>query len=441
MKQNLKLLTAFLCGAVFFSGISFAATGELKALVSDYKVKLQGSIIKTKSKIITISGEHYIAAKDVATLTGKQLTIDKNSKTIRFDEVKKNVTTVKPDDSASNFKINIPDAALNKIIRKMINKPNGEIFYNDIKNITGIYQEGDGIKSLEGLQYFKKVKELQLPRASLENITALSKMPQLTFVDLYECNISDISSLKGLVNLKSLNLAKNKISDLTPLAGLKNLEYLTLADNNVSDLSPLKGLTKLETLTVGNNPITDITALKNLKNINNKSNSDNSLMFSNGNIFYRIPYSMSVIKINDKKYLLEGLHLPGFVVDVNNKLYTERDIQLVNYLLNLKSQDYTFIENNNPYLDGTIKFNNFKQYIEAETKYINATETYWVGTIYNLDRTVSYSLQYKKGDIQGFIPINEYTYLFPLSDVLEKFKIKFNVGFDKENKLNIISLD
>ena len=56
-------------------------------------------------------------------------------------------------------------------------------------------------------------------------------------------------------------LSGNPISDLTPLSGLTQLMYLDLPTNLISDLTPLSGLTQLTRLYLSGNQISDIRPL------------------------------------------------------------------------------------------------------------------------------------------------------------------------------------
>jgi Leucine-rich repeat (LRR) protein len=67
-------------------------------------------------------------------------------------------------------------------------------------------------------------------------------------------HISDLSPLSELKSLNFLELNRNRISDLTPLAGLAKLKSLDLASNQITDLTPLVGLKQLTTLSLSENP-------------------------------------------------------------------------------------------------------------------------------------------------------------------------------------------
>lgn len=80
------------------------------------------------------------------------------------------------------------------------------------------------IRSLEGLQYFKDLEELEIVASHVNDIRALGELPKL----------------------KTLNLRRNRVRDLTPLAGHPSLEVIDLCYNPVTDLSPLASCPNLK---------------------------------------------------------------------------------------------------------------------------------------------------------------------------------------------------
>ena len=61
-------------------------------------------------------------------------------------------------------------------------------------------------------------------------------------VFLSGAEVSDLSPLSEINILEWLQLSRTQVSDLSPLAELKNVETLYLYDTQVSDLSPLSEL-------------------------------------------------------------------------------------------------------------------------------------------------------------------------------------------------------
>jgi len=118
-------------------------------------------------------------------------------------------------------------------------------------------QMGDGIESLEGLQYARNMTCLVI----LGNATHLSGGKDNTF--------NDLSPLSGLENLEKLVLEFNNLVDISPISGLKNLTHLELDYNiELKDISAIQELEKLTVLDLRHcyeanfNVLADLTSLE-----------------------------------------------------------------------------------------------------------------------------------------------------------------------------------
>ena len=150
--------------------------------------------------------------------------------------------------------------------------------HGNIRDITGlehaIYLEHLDLESCEilDLKPFEKLASLEHLRVlkldgndpELTDITHLSSLTQLTYLDLGKNEISDITFLANLIQLQHLDLRNNYISDITSLANLTQLTYLDLGRNEISDITFLANLTQLQHLDLRSNRISDITPLANL---------------------------------------------------------------------------------------------------------------------------------------------------------------------------------
>ncbi|WP_435921277.1 hypothetical protein [Paenibacillus sp. DYY-L-2] len=83
MKNNIKIVSAFLCGAVFFSGVSYAADNFLKAIPSKSKIIINGSETKFNDPIVSINDRLYIPLKEFTQKTGFSVT---TGSTIQIEE-------------------------------------------------------------------------------------------------------------------------------------------------------------------------------------------------------------------------------------------------------------------------------------------------------------------------------------------------------------------
>ncbi|OLF67965.1 hypothetical protein ADT67_03665 [Levilactobacillus brevis] len=101
------------------------------------------------------------------------------------------------------------------------------------------YIDGKTSFSLEGLQY-------------ATNLTYLNLMPSLNMKPYtFYGDITDISPLSTLTKLTFLQLAQNRISDITPIAKLDKITYLSVVYNHIADFSSLNAAQYTQALSIG----------------------------------------------------------------------------------------------------------------------------------------------------------------------------------------------
>ena len=175
------------------------------------------------------------------------------------------------------------DAELERLIRGYLNKPEGEIHYDDVKGIEELWiwgnmlfpdepwisysensfwqesgekvEKSGQIRSLADLVHFPSLKKLTVNHQLNLDISALGKteeidcLKRLESLSLISDGIADISVVSGLFALQSISLSYNNIEDISPLSYLIELEDVSLHDNpKISSVGPLQGLRKLKVL-------------------------------------------------------------------------------------------------------------------------------------------------------------------------------------------------
>ncbi|MBU3101773.1 MULTISPECIES: leucine-rich repeat domain-containing protein [Clostridium] len=162
--------------------------------------------------------------------------------------------------------ITFPDKNLEKSIRNIIRRPNGNIFKGDVNTIWELDASDSNITDISGVEYFTKLNSLDLSNNQISNVEPLRGLTNLESVDLSNNQISNVEPLRGLTNLESVNLSNNQINNLEPLRGMTNLIYLNLAGNQLNNIEPLKGMTELVELYLDGNQITDYTSISSFYN-------------------------------------------------------------------------------------------------------------------------------------------------------------------------------
>ena len=125
--------------------------------------------------------------------------------------------------------------------------------------------------TIGGEEYSTALEELDLSGKNLTDadLTNLSQMSSLKFLDLRDNPITDLSPIAGLTELEEFAVTCDQIGDLSPLSGLVNLEILRLAGDEsgvgkFTDLTPLLGLTNLRTLHLPANGPTSLDGLEDM---------------------------------------------------------------------------------------------------------------------------------------------------------------------------------
>ena len=133
------------------------------------------------------------------------------------------------------------------------------------------------IANLSPLSGMTRLEYLDLGSNLISDVSALSGLTSLTYLDLYDNFILDVSALSNLTNLTSLDLYNNLVSDISALSSLTRLEKLFLGQNTISDVSALANLTSLETLDLKENSIPDVSALLGLTRLADLNLDSNSI--------------------------------------------------------------------------------------------------------------------------------------------------------------------
>ena len=193
--------------------------------------------------------------------------------------------------------IEIENAILENRIREVVNKPEGAVYLDDIKEIKELhfdpYLPEHRLNSFTGIEYLLNLEELSFAGCGIEDLSPLIELTNLKSLEFgawEPTRIDDLTPLGKISSLERLAIGANITSDISPignlgnlielrlwrsipegdisfLAELGNLTKLNIADNGIEDLSVLSGLKNLRELNLGFNRINDISALENLINL------------------------------------------------------------------------------------------------------------------------------------------------------------------------------
>ena len=135
------------------------------------------------------------------------------------------------------------DAGLAESARRTLNlSSDAELKAEDCEKITSLiaYSERESIINLDGIEYFKNLKEFGLSNSYVSDISALTVLNELESLQLSDNRIQVIPDLSACKKLKKIEISGEDITDIAPLAKIEKLEYLYMLDNRVKSIAPLK---------------------------------------------------------------------------------------------------------------------------------------------------------------------------------------------------------
>ena len=159
-----------------------------------------------------------------------------------------------------------------------VNSAEGLEYAENITWLSLVYQN---LNDFSPIKDNVKLKHLDIRDCSkdgkkIEDISFLSKLTELDFLNIKAARPKDLTPLKGLTKLTYLDMESTKIENVEFVKDLKELEYFNAQFSFVKDIKPFENHTKLKTLLLsapankyihGKDLLTDISAVSTLKNL------------------------------------------------------------------------------------------------------------------------------------------------------------------------------
>lgn len=134
---------------------------------------------------------------------------------------------------------------------------------------------GTKLKSLDGIEMSKELRELEFFWTSIVDLAPLSGLKNLSRLSAERQTLETVSIPSSLKSLTLLNLAHNKIASITGLENLTSVEVLILDDNQLTEVKGIDSLPALKSLNLTNNQISDLSSIaasNSVEKINLKGN-------------------------------------------------------------------------------------------------------------------------------------------------------------------------
>jgi len=133
------------------------------------------------------------------------------------------------------FIVYFNDPSLNEVVKKELNKENGVITLDDLKNIKRLDASGQDIYDIGGIELLENLIELNLSHNRLDDLRAIEKLSNIQILKLSDNNISDMTPLIYLTKLTILDISFNQLTSIDALTYLSNLEYLYMKGNDIDE--------------------------------------------------------------------------------------------------------------------------------------------------------------------------------------------------------------
>ena len=261
-----------------------------------------------------------------------------------------NITSLLPSDKV----VPIPDANLAAAVRQTLRLSSSQTTTtHSMLNLWALDAPNSGITDLTGLEHARNLRSLNLGDEYIENkgyvnnntvsdLSALSGLTSLTWLELANNRISDISPIAEMTYLFFLSLSGNSISNVSPLAGMTHLAWLQLDSNRISDISPLAGMTQLESLSLSGNSISNVSPLAGMIQVESLSLGGNSIsdVSTLAGMTQLKSLSLWDNNISDISVLSEMIDLTSLSLGNNN-------ISDISVLSELTQLTWLYLDNNN----------------------------------------------------------------------------------------------
>ena len=146
-------------------------------------------------------------------------------------------------------------------------------WWNDVPyEWQNIFKEKIGViidtVNLRMLREIINLKKLDISgNQNIRSVAPLSRLNNLTYLDISGTLVSDIVPLRNLTKLETLMMDETEVSSLEPLKYSTDLKTLVASNTRVSDLDVLANFSKLKKLYLNGTPIYRLTPIKGLKEL------------------------------------------------------------------------------------------------------------------------------------------------------------------------------
>ncbi len=214
--------------------------------------------------------------------------------------------------------VSVPDTNflffLKAVYPKTIDQ-NDHLILSEAAKVQGTFQcNGKNAHSMEGIQYFTNIVELEVNNNALSQLPELGSLTNLTSLDVVNNQLTSLPSLNKLASLTRLLCKGNLLTALPSLDSLPDLQALDVSYNQLTQVPRFPVPNKLQTINLNDNLIATLPDTYPFPNLNKMWLYDNLLTFSelqklvsvNGYSSLFVPFPQQVVRAGNVFSLKEN---------------------------------------------------------------------------------------------------------------------------------------
>lgn len=178
---------------------------------------------------------------------------------------------------------------IDKILTKIINRKElnlmGRLDITDVEpvskltELTSLNLSGTLVQDLYPVRNLVHLQDLNASSTLINHLGALVYSMSLQNLDVSHTDVYNLEPLRNLNQIRTLNISLTTIDDLSPIQNFNQLTELRMQNTMVYDLSPLQNIQSLNYLYLDNSPVNDLESIRKLTEL--RIISANSTMINN----------------------------------------------------------------------------------------------------------------------------------------------------------------
>lgn len=134
----------------------------------------------------------------------------------------------------------VSDPNLMAAVNRALGRESGEIHPDELIGLTRLDASGMSIRALDGLEWAKNLKKLDISRNPVSDILPLENMLSLTEVNLEGTDVWDLSPLSRCRKLRRINISHTPVRSAKPLGVLLFAEHIKAKGTQIGDLPEVR---------------------------------------------------------------------------------------------------------------------------------------------------------------------------------------------------------